>query len=131
MANLNPYLLVALGSACGGTGRFWVSIQMAKRFGDNLPIGTFVANVTGCFLIGLVAAFTVEHGKTHISASTQEFLIIGLLGGYTTFSSFSLQTLGLIKTGHLGYAVGNIVLSLLLCLLAVWGGSALGSILNR
>ncbi len=104
---------------------------MAKRFGENLPIGTLVANVTGCLLIGLAAAFTVQNGKTQISASVQQFLMIGMLGGYTTFSSFSLQTLGLMKTGHLGYAVGNVVLSLLLCMLAVWAGTGIGSALNR
>jgi len=128
---LKPFILVALGSACGGVGRFWISLQMAKRFGENLPIGTMVANVTGCLLIGLAAAFTVQNGKTQISASVQQFLMIGLLGGYTTFSSFSLQTLGLMKTGHLGYAVGNAFLSLLLCMLAVWAGTGIGSVLNR
>jgi len=131
MASLKPFILVALGSACGGVGRFWISLQMAKRFGENLPIGTMVANVTGCLLIGLAAAFTVQNGKTQISASVQQFLMIGLLGGYTTFSSFSLQTLGLMKTGHLGYAVGNAFLSLLLCMLAVWAGTGIGSVLNR
>ncbi len=131
MASLKPFILVALGSACGGVGRFWISLQMAKRFGENLPIGTLVANVTGCLLIGLAAAFTVQNGKTQISASVQQFLMIGMLGGYTTFSSFSLQTLGLMKTGHLGYAVGNVVLSLLLCMLAVWAGTGIGSALNR
>jgi CrcB protein len=131
MTSLKPFILVALGSACGGVGRFWVSMQMARRFGENLPIGTMVANVTGCLLIGLAAAFTVEHGRTQISSSVQQFLMIGLLGGYTTFSSFSLQTLGLMKTGHLGYAMGNIVLSLVLCMLAVWTGMGIGSALNR
>jgi len=131
MATLKPFLLVALGSACGGVGRFWVSMQMAKRFGDNLPVGTMVANVTGCLVIGLAAAFTIENGKTQISASVQQFLMIGLLGGYTTFSSFSLQTLGLMKSGHLGYALVNVVLSLLLCMLAVWSGMGIGSALNR
>lgn len=104
---------------------------MAKRFGDNLPIGTLVANVTGCLLIGLAAAFTLEGGKAQISSSTQQFLMIGLLGGYTTFSSFSLQTLSLMKTGHLGIAIGNMILSLILCLSAVWAGMGIGSAVNR
>jgi len=131
IAVLKPYLIVGAGSAVGGIGRYWISIQMAKRFGDQIPVGTFVANITGCFLIGLAAAFTLGNGKLQISPSVQQFLMIGLLGGYTTFSSFSLQTLGLMKNGQVGIACANILLSVILCLTGVWAGTGIGSLLNR
>ena len=73
---------------------------MAKRFGDNLPVGTMVANVTGCLIIGLAAAFTVENGKTQISASAQQFLMIGLLGGATA-------TLGFLFAAYTGFRALN------------------------
>lgn len=130
-AALKLYLLVGLGSAIGGMGRFWISTMMARQFGDGFPLGTLLANVSGCLLIGVAAAFTLENGKFQISSPIQHFLMIGLLGGYTTFSSFSLQTLNLAKNGGLAMAGLNVALSVVLCLISVWLGMTAGAAMNR
>jgi fluoride exporter len=114
--------LVALGSALGGMARYGVSGVVARRFGETFPFGTLVVNITGCFVIGLFAALTQASGVLAGSLPTREFVIVGLCGGYTTFSSFSLQTLNLIRDGEWLSAAGNIVASTGLCLVAVWLG---------
>lgn len=127
------YLWVALGGALGSVGRFWLSgviAESAARHGSLFPWNTLVVNVTGSFVIGLLAAFTDADGRRLISPATQQFFIYGLCGGYTTFSSFSLQTLKLIQDHAWLQAGGNIVLSVVLCLLAVWLGYVLGAFLN-
>lgn len=130
-AVLKPYLLIGLGSAIGGMGRFWIATLLAKRFGEGFPIGTLMANVTGCLLIGIAAAFTLENGRLQITTPIQQFLMIGLLGGYTTFSSFSLQTLNLAKDGQFAMAGLNVVFSVVFCLVAVWLGLTAGAAMNR
>ena len=128
---LKPYLLIGLGSALGGMGRFWISTLLARRFGEGFPVGTLVANVSGCLLIGIAAACTLENGRLQITTPIQQFLMIGLLGGYTTFSTFSLQTLNLAKDGQLTMAGLNVALSVVSCLIAVWLGLTAGAALNR
>ncbi|MFT5031004.1 MAG: CrcB protein [Candidatus Binatia bacterium] len=128
---LKPYLLIGLGSALGGMGRFWISTLLARRFGEGFPVGTLVANVSGCLLIGIAAAYTLENGRLQITTPIQQFLMIGLLGGYTTFSTFSLQTLNLAKDGQLTMAGLNVALSVVSCLIAVWLGLTAGAALNR
>ena len=128
---LKSYLLIGLGSALGGMGRFWISTLLTKRFGEDFPIGTLVANVSGCLIIGIAAAFAQENGRLQLTTPIQQFLMIGLLGGYTTFSSFSLQTLNLAKDGQLTMAGLNIALSVVCCLIAVWLGLTAGAAINR
>ena len=123
------YLWVAIGGALGSVGRFWLSGQVASRFGETFPWGTLVINVTGSFIIGILAALAAPEGRMdpQSRAFTTQFLMIGVCGGYTTFSSFSLQTLNLLRDREWLYAGGNILLSVVLCMVAVWLGYLLGS----
>ena len=92
------YLWVALGSAIGGVSRFWLSgLIAATKFGSTFPLGTLVINVTGSFAIGFFNASTDTDGRFFAPASVRTFFMIGVCGGYTTFSSFSLQTLNLVE----------------------------------
>ncbi len=117
------YLWIALGSALGGVLRFWLGSVMGDRLGAAF-LGTVFVNVTGSFAIGFIAAL----GPIPF---TRQLLMIGLLGGYTTFSSFSLQTLELAHEGRWSTAAANIVLSLVLSLGAVWLGHFCGAGLRR
>jgi CrcB protein len=115
-------VLVALGSAAGGIARFAVSGQVARRFGETFPWGTMMVNVTGAFAIGFLSAAAqslafLDRPEAWLLAVT------GFLGSYTTVSSFSLQTLALVRDGEIGRAAGNILLTLCLCLLAVAAGA--------
>ena len=124
------YLWVALGGALGSVGRFWLNNLVSIKFGEVFPMGTLVINVSGSFLIGIFAAVSDPDGRMSASPGFRQFLMIGVCGGYTTFSSFSLQTLRLVHDRQWLYAGGNIVLSVVLCLVAVWLGYVLGSVLN-
>ncbi len=123
------YLWVAVGGALGSVGRFWLSGLIADRVGQAFPWGTLVINITGSFLIGVIGAVASPEGRMD-SQSRQfvsQFLMYGICGGYTTFSSFSLATLKHMQERQWLYAGGNIVLSVVLCLLAVWLGWLAGS----
>ncbi len=122
---------VAIGSAIGGVLRYWCSGSVAHAFGETFPAGTLVVNVAGSFLIGLIAVLTGPDGRMLIGSAGRQFLMVGLLGGFTTFSSFSLQTLTLAQDGEWLAAAANVVLSVLLCLVGVWAGFALGTLVNR
>ena len=120
---------VALGSAIGGAGRFWIGGLITARTGDSFPWGTLLVNITGCLLIGLIAA-PYESGFL-ANQTWRTFATVGILGGYTTFSSFSLQTLKLIQAGSVSQAGANIALSVVACLIAVWAGYLVGQVFNR
>src|ERR1017187_10552621 len=126
------YLWVAIGGALGSVGRFWLSGFVANRFGETFPWGTLVINVTGSFAIGVIGSLASPEGRmdSQSRALATQFLMYGICGGYTTFSSFSLQTLNLARDGEWLYAGGNVILSVILCLVAVWLGWLLGSTLN-
>lgn len=125
------YLWVSVGGAIGSAARFWMSGLVASRYGQTFPFGTLVVNVTGSFVIGLFAALTDPEGRFLVSPSFREFFMIGLCGGYTTFSSFSLQTLTLAQDGEWLRAGANSVTSFTLCLIAVWLGHFSVSIINK
>jgi fluoride exporter len=129
------YLWVALGGALGSVSRYWLNGLVAAKFVESsavFPLGTLVINVTGSFLIGIFAAFAAPEGRLdpQSRAFATQFLMIGVCGGYTTFSSFSLQTLNLLRDREWLYAGGNIMLSVVLCMIAVWLGFLLGSVFN-
>ncbi|MFW6077199.1 MAG: fluoride efflux transporter CrcB [Hyphomicrobiales bacterium] len=111
-------LAVAVGGALGGMARFWVSEFVARRLQERFPWGTLVVNVTGSALIGVAAGLALSPEEPAIGPSSWALLVIGVLGSYTTVSSFSLQTLVLFHAGYPGRAVGNVAASLSLCLAA-------------
>ncbi|MGJ4889340.1 fluoride efflux transporter CrcB [Bradyrhizobium sp. HKCCYLR20261] len=116
---IEAYLLVGLGGAIGGASRFIVSDGIALRWGTTFPWGTLVVNVTGALLIGMVVALARVHGGVFAGASTHDLVITGVLGGYTTVSSFSLQTVNLVLDHRTGLAALNVIASTVLCLAAV------------
>jgi CrcB protein len=123
---LNGLIWVALGSAFGGSARFFLSGFVGRHIGETFPWGTMVVNATGSFAIGVVAAAASGDAAFHLSAPWQ-FAVVGFLGSYTTVSSFSLQTLALVRDGESLRAGGNVVLSLVLCLASVTLGFAVGA----
>jgi len=125
------YLWIAIGSALGGVGRYWCSGFIAERFGETFPWGTLTVNVVGSAIIGFVATLTGPDGRMFVPSEARQFVMIGILGGFTTFSSFSLQTLTLSMEGEWVYAAGYILLSLLLCLVGVWLGHSGAVSLNQ
>lgn len=128
---MNAYLWIALGSALGGMARHGCTVWMAARTGSAFPWGTVTVNIVGSLLIGAVAALGEPQGRFGVGPATQQFLMVGVLGGYTTFSSFSLQTLALMRSGEWGAAGLNVFLSVALCLLGVWLGHCAGTALSQ
>ena len=125
------YLWVALGGALGSAARFWFSGVVARNFGETFPWGTLLVNVTGSLVIGLFATMTGADGRWLAPHwFRQQFFMLGICGGYTTFSSFSLQTLNLLQDGEWLYAGANIIISVTGCMVAVWLGYILGRFLN-
>jgi CrcB protein len=122
-------LLVMAGGGFGSVARYLTAVWMVERFGAAFPWGTLTVNVAGSFLIGLVATLADEFGS--IGPQTRVFLIVGVLGGFTTFSSFSLETLRLVERGELVWAVLNAAGNLLLSLAATVLGIAAGRALER
>jgi CrcB protein len=124
------YFWIAVGSALGGVARYWCSGIAARLIGETFPWGTIIVNVLGSFIIGFFATLTGPDGRVFASTLTRQFVMIGLCGGFTTFSSFSLQTLNLANDGEWLQAGGNIVASVVLCLVAVWIGYLFASSVN-
>lgn len=123
------YLLLAVGGALGTMARYFVS-SAALPFSKNLPWGTILINIIGSFVIGFFGTLTLAHGRFPLSENARLFVMVGICGGFTTFSSFSLQTLDLLQRGAVGRALTNILLSVVLCLCAVAIGHFLASHLN-
>jgi CrcB protein len=121
---------VGLGSALGGMARYAFSGFVARRIGEIFPWGTLLVNISGGFVIGVAAATIRSDGPLPGDLTVRQLVMIGLCGGYTTFSSFSLQTLLLARGGDWPRALGNIVASVALCLVAVWAGFALGAFIS-
>jgi len=124
------YFWIALGSALGGMARFACSNLAVSWWGPSFPWGTLIINVVGSFVIGFFGTLTGPDGRMMVAGDTRQFVMVGLCGGYTTFSSFSLQTLNLVREGQMLGAGANILLSVVLCLVAVWLGYAIGAALG-
>ena len=125
------YLWVAIGGALGSVGRFWINGIVSRDFGETFPWGTMLINVTGSFIIGFFAVSTGTEGRWLVSPSFRTFFMIGICGGYTTFSSFSLQTLNLANNGEWLRAGAIVWLSVGLCLAGVWLGFLLANQFNQ
>lgn len=125
------YLWIGLGSALGGMARYWCSGFVAERYGETFPWGTIIVNVVGSFIIGFFATLTGPDGRLFVGGTVRQFVMVGICGGYTTFSSFSLQTLNLVRDGDWLRAGVNVVLSVVLCLAAVVVGHMAAAALNQ
>jgi CrcB protein len=135
MQFLMQYLVIGLGGALGSMLRFGlgglIDSGMTKGGGPIFPWGTIIVNITGCFIIGFVFTISTADGRMMLSPLTRNFITIGILGGYTTFSSFSWQTLSLMQSGQRWEAVANVLLSVVLCLVGVWLGATLAAWINQ
>jgi CrcB protein len=125
------YLWVMIGSALGGGARYWFSGVVADRIGETFPWGTLFINIIGSLVIGFFATVTGPDGRFLVGTTARQFVMVGICGGFTTFSAFSLQTLNLARDGEWFRAGAYIVSSIVFCLLAVWLGHVAAMVLNQ
>ena len=120
-------IYIALAGLVGTLLRYWVSGFVARRYGETFPWGTMTVNLLGCLVTGAVFCLTEE--RFLVSPALRAVILIGLLGGFTTFSSYGLQTFTLLRDGELGLAILNVAASNILGLFMVWVGYSLGRVL--
>lgn len=118
-------LAIGSGGFLGAVGRYWLS-DWAQRFGDRFPYGTLSVNLLGSLILGLLATLFLE--KVIISDEVKLFLLVGFLGAFTTYSTFSLETLNLFKNGDWLLAGGNISVNVVGTLIAVWTGVSIAKL---
>ena len=124
---MTRYLVVGIGGALGSALRFWVGSYIGGRLGSRFPLGTFVINVTGSFLIGMILTILAE--KTQWSANWRYLIPIGFIGGYTTFSTFEYETFRLFQDGQMLTAALNVGLSVIVGFAGVWAGAIAGKLI--
>jgi fluoride exporter len=122
-------LLVAIGGAIGTLARYFISVA-ALPISQSLPWGTIGINILGSFIIGLFGTLTLANGRFPVSDDARLFVMVGICGGFTTFSSFSLQTLDLLRSGATMRALANIIVSVVLCVCAVAVGHLIAAHFN-
>ena len=125
------YLWIAVASAFGGVARYWCQGFMARHAGDTFPWGTMAVNIRGCTFIGFFATLTGPEGRTLVPSTVRQFVMVGICGGCTTFSSFSWEALNLARDRDWSRAAGYIMGSLVVCLIGVWLGYVLATALNE
>jgi CrcB protein len=123
-------ILVFVGGAIGSMCRFWLSRFVAERFGETFPYGTLIVNLVGSWMIGLAAGWIAHFNDPFWASTAKQLLMVGICGGLTTFSSFSLQTWNLMLSGRWGSAFTNVLVSTILCLALVAIGWDLGQRLS-
>ena len=123
---MQKLILIGLAGLVGTLGRYALSGIIARRFGETFPTGTLVVNIAGCFLAGFL--FYLMQERFLVNETMRTVVMIGLLGGFTTFSSFGLQTFTLLRDGEIWFAAVNLVGSNLLGLLMVWAGYTLAKV---
>lgn len=118
------YLLIFAGGGLGAVLRYWAQGLVYNRMGSAFPYGTVLVNIVGCFVIGLLMVSMEE--RFLATPALRLFLTVGILGGFTTFSSFSFETMALFRDGESALALANVGLSVIVCLCATWTGMKLG-----
>jgi len=123
-------VLVALGGGFGAVLRYWLgsAVQGSAPAAGAFPLGTLVVNVCGCFAIGVLAELAERRG---VSAEARAFLMVGILGGFTTFSAFANESVNAVRAGAAAVGVLNVASSVILCLVATWAGRSLSSLILR
>jgi fluoride exporter len=124
---MGKLILIGLAGFIGTLSRYWLSGVVARRYGETFPMGTLVVNLVGCFLVGLL--FHLLQERFIVNQTVRTVVLIGFLGGFTTFSSFGLQTFTLLQDGEFGLAALNILGANLIGLVLVWAGYTLARIL--
>jgi CrcB protein len=124
-AVIKTYLVVAIGGAIGSVARFWLGDLGSTLVNGTFPWGILMVNLIGCFVIGFFSEATGSSGMLKVGPNTRTFVIVGICGGFTTFSSFSLGTLSLLQRGDLFLPIANVVASVIGCLIAVAAGGGL------
>lgn len=127
---MQTYVLIGLGGALGSMARHWCNGLAIAAMGAAFPWGTLIINIAGSVVIGFAAATMHADGRFPVHDEARLFLMVGMCGGYTTFSAFSLQTLTLIQGGQWLPAAGNVGLSVVLCIAGVWLGYLAGLAVN-
>lgn len=128
---MSAVIWIALGGALGSVGRYLLSMHVDRLFASAFPWGTMVCNVVGCVIIGFLAEIFIDDKRIWLSLEARQGVMVGVLGGFTTFSTFGLQTFAMVKSENAwGWASMNVGLSLVLCLLGVWLGAFLGSLVR-
>jgi len=121
------FLFIGLGGFLGSIGRYWISTLVYKTAGESFPYGTLTVNIVGSLIIGIAMTLLEERFLTQ--PELRLFVIVGILGGFTTFSSFSFETVALMKAGNYLFASVNVVGSVIVCLAATWAGTIIGKLL--
>jgi CrcB protein len=124
---MTKYFVVGLGGFLGAIARFWLGGYISNRLGIRFPYGTFVINITGSFLIGLIITLLAEN--THWNPNWRYLIPVGFIGAYTTFSTFEYETLRSIQDGEFYVAFLNVSLSVVVGFASVWGGVIVGRML--
>lgn len=119
------YLVIGVGGFLGAVARYVVATYIGSRYGVRFPYGTFVINMSGCFLIGLIVTLLA---RTTASEYWRSFIAIGFIGAYTTFSAFEYETLRAVQDGQLTTGLLNVGLSVVVGFVAVWAGAAIGRV---
>jgi fluoride exporter len=123
---LTRTLLVALGGLLGSVARYWLSGVVQQASGGEFPFGTLAVNILGSFVVGLIMALSLDRGV--VAANTRILLTTGFCGGFTTMSTFSYETVALMRDGEMVLALSNLATTMGSCFAAVWAGQALGRV---
>jgi len=118
------FIVVFIGGGIGAAARYWLSGTIARTSGSSFPLGTITVNVVGCFFIGFL--MTAFEERFLVTPSLRLFLTIGILGGFTTFSTFGYESIAMLKDAEFFYAAVNVLLSVLMCLAATYAGTIVG-----